>query len=216
MNHAIIFDMDGTLFETEPVALKAYYKTFDKLRSEGLYNGPTPTDEMLLNQLGKTLQEIWETLLPGCDKEVHKKADEWMFIFEKELIESGEGNLYPGVKEVFTILKKRGYSLFVASNGREDYIQAIVDYFQLNDLFVDLYSAGRFQTKSKIDLVRRLINTFNIKEGTMVGDRHSDVEAGKTNGLKVIGCMYGFANDKELQGADRIITSFYELNDWFK
>ncbi|MOA70685.1 bifunctional 5'-methylthioadenosine/S-adenosylhomocysteine nucleosidase/phosphatase [compost metagenome] len=50
----------------------------------------------------------------------------------------------------------------------------------------------------------------------MVGDRSSDVEAGKKNGQTVIGCAYaGFGNGTELQGADVLITNFDELLDLY-
>ncbi len=34
---AMIFDLDGTLFQTETLLLPAYRATFDRLREEGLY-----------------------------------------------------------------------------------------------------------------------------------------------------------------------------------
>ncbi|MMZ68855.1 bifunctional 5'-methylthioadenosine/S-adenosylhomocysteine nucleosidase/phosphatase [compost metagenome] len=50
----------------------------------------------------------------------------------------------------------------------------------------------------------------------MVGDRSSDVEAGKKNGRVVIGCAYaGFGQATELQGADVLISNFNELLDLY-
>ncbi len=134
-----------------------------------------------------------------------------MLEIELDLIRNGIGQLYPDVKEVLTKLKEHGHSLFVASNGLEEYIAAIVDFFELNNLFVDLYSAGRFNTESKNDLVRLLMQMYQVETGFMVGDRHSDVEAGKVNGLKVIGCQFGFSDGKELIDADARISTFQEL-----
>lgn len=46
----------------------------------------------------------------------------------------------------------------------------------------------------------------------MVGDRSSDVEAGKMNHQTVIGCAYaGFGRDEELAGSDALISEFAEL-----
>lgn len=211
MKQAIIFDMDGTLFETDPVALKGFKKTFERLMEKGLYKGEMPSDDVFLNQLGKTFEEIWDSLIPDGDENIRNLADEWMLEIELELINEGVGQLYPDVIKVLTTLKEQGYSLFVASNGREEYIDAIVNHFQMKDLFVDLYSAGRFNTESKNDLVKLLLHKYDIVSGYMIGDRHSDVEAGKTNGLTVIGCKFGFADEKELEDADVHISSFQEL-----
>lgn len=208
---AIIFDMDGTLFETNVVALEGFKATFMRLQEQGYFNGPMPPDQQFLDQLGKTFDEIWSVLLPDGDQYVHDLALQWMTEIEIELIRAGKGTLYPHVTDVLHEAKNRGYQLFVASNGVEPYIAAIVDYFELNDVFVDLYSAGRFKTESKVDLVRLLLDTYGIRTGYMVGDRLSDVQAGKANGLKVVGCQFGFADNSELLGADYRIQSLQGL-----
>lgn len=208
---AIIFDMDGTLFETDLVALQGFKETFQRLKAEGHYNGEIPSDEILLDQLGKTFEDIWAQLLPDAGEEVRNRADELMLEIELGLIRKGVGKLYPAVAEVLRSLQSSGYSLFVASNGREEYISAIVNHFHLEDVFVDLYSAGRFHTASKVDLVQMLKHSYDVTLGYMVGDRRSDIEAGKKNGLTTIGCQFGFADIEELKDADHIITSFSQI-----
>ncbi|WP_281267796.1 HAD family hydrolase [Sulfoacidibacillus thermotolerans] len=49
------------------------------------------------------------------------------------------------------------------------------------------------------------------EQGFMVGDRLTDVEAGRQNGLYVIGCAFGFAQAEEFAGADRIVKKFSEI-----
>ncbi len=75
MKQAIIFDMDGTLFATEPVALQGFKKTFERLIEKGYYQGEMPSDGVLLDQLGKTFQEIWDNLIPDSDEQIRKQAD---------------------------------------------------------------------------------------------------------------------------------------------
>ena len=49
---AMIFDLDGTLFQTETLLIPVYYRLFDQLRSEGLYEGETPDISLILGSLG--------------------------------------------------------------------------------------------------------------------------------------------------------------------
>lgn len=65
---AIVFDMDGTLFQTESLLLPAYHKMFDILREEGLYVGPTPPEERILSSLGMLLADIWKKVMPEADE----------------------------------------------------------------------------------------------------------------------------------------------------
>ncbi|WP_252863269.1 HAD family hydrolase [Paenibacillus riograndensis] len=209
---AIIFDMDGTLFQTESLLLPAYHKMFDILRAEGLYAGPTPPEERILSSLGMLLSQIWKNVMPDAGEAVHRRADELLLQLEIEGLEAGGTLLYPKVTETLSALHERGVKLFVASNGLEDYIHSIVVVHELKELFDGLYSAGGQGTATKTELLRILLDEHSIKEAWMVGDRSSDVEAGKGNGQTVIGCAYaGFGRQDELKGSDVIISSFDEL-----
>ena len=209
---AIIFDMDGTLFETESLLLPAYHKMFDILREEGLYKGPTPPEERILSSLGMLLAQIWKNVMPEADEAVHRRADELLLQLEIEGLHAGHTKLYPKVVETLTALKERGVRLFVASNGLKDYIQSIVSVHKMENLFDGLYSAGGQGTSTKVELLRVLLEDHGINEAWMVGDRSSDVEAGKGNGQTVIGCAYaGFGRQDELKGSDAVISSFDQL-----
>lgn len=209
---AMIFDMDGTLFQTESVLLPAYHKLFDTLRSEGLYTSPTPPEERMLGSLGMLLEDIWKVVMPDGSVQAHNRANELLLQLELEGLAGGETLLYPEVKATLEALHKQGVKLYVASNGLEHYISGIVDTHELVDLFDGLYSAGKQGTLSKVDLVKMLLEQEQVHSAWMVGDRSSDVEAGKKNDLSVIGCAYaGFGNHDELKGSDVRISSFSEL-----
>ncbi|MCM3146120.1 HAD hydrolase-like protein [Brevibacillus sp. MER 51] len=208
---AILFDMDGTLLQTEKLSTPAFIRTFDQLRQKGLWQGETPDESELINVLGMTIEQIWDKLLPGASEEAIHSADAFLLDNEIQLLKERVTELYPDVKSTLEKLHEKGFALFVASNGQEEYIDAICQEYELKPLMTDLYSAGRFRTHSKNDLVAKLLSDYKIGQAVMVGDRHSDVEAGKTNGLFTIGCDFGFAKPGELDGADIIITSFSQL-----
>lgn len=209
---AMLFDLDGTLFQTETLILPAYHATFDELRRKGLYTGETPPEERILGALGMLLEHIWQRVMPDSPVETHREADRLLLHYQIEGLKQGGGALYDGVAETLTQLRARGVRLFVASNGLEDYVKGVVKAKGISHLFEGLYSAGEFQTRSKVDLVRLLLETHGITSAWMVGDRSSDVEAGMKNGLTVVGCDYaGFREKGELEGADIRISSFAEL-----
>ncbi|MEW9672332.1 HAD family hydrolase [Ammoniphilus sp. 3BR4] len=208
---AAIFDMDGTLLKTEEVAVPAFKKTFEKLKEDGSFQDRMPTDKEITDVFGMTLEEIWNKLLPGKSEEIKKKADRMMLKYELEILKEGKTHLYPGVKENLQKLKEQNIPLFIASNGLDEYIKGVCDCFHITDWFEDLYSAGRFQTESKDDLVAKLLNDYGISQAVMVGDRKSDIQAGKANGLYTIGCAFGFSNQGELAEADVIIKDFSEI-----
>jgi len=60
-----------------------------------------------------------------------------------------------------------------------------------------------------------LMEEHGVTGGFMVGDRKSDVRAGKANGLKVIGCRYPgftrFGREDELKDADVVVDRFPDI-----
>ncbi|NBD26095.1 HAD family hydrolase [Paenibacillus glycinis] len=209
---ALIFDMDGTLFETDTLLKGVHDRIFATLRAEGLYMQPTPPVEKLLACLGMLLADIWRIVMPDGSEAAQRRADELMLRYEIEGLENGEGRLYPHVAETLRELKAQGFKLFVASNGLELYVKEVARFRGIAPLFDGLYSAGEYGTASKVHLVERLLRDHGVQSAWMVGDRSSDVEAGKKNGLQVVGCAYAaYGRQEELSGSDALITDFRQL-----
>lgn len=114
---AMIFDMDGTLFQTETLLVDVHERLFRQLAVEGLYTKGAPPVENLLGCLGMLLEDIWRTLMPDGSEAAHKRADELLLQYELEGLSAGTGTLYPHVEAVLEELKRQGLRLFVASNG---------------------------------------------------------------------------------------------------
>jgi len=209
---AIIFDLDGTLFQTETLLETVHQRVFETLRKEELYLQPLPPIDTMLSSLGMILSDIWMRVMPDGSSAAHERANVLMLQYEMEELAAGRGHMYPGVVDTLHNLRNRGIRLFIASNGLEEYVKGVLAVKGINDLFEGMYSAGEFATTTKVDLVRRLLDTFEIDHAWMVGDRSSDVEAGKRNDLFVVGCDYaGFRREGELEGSDAIIKTFPEL-----
>ncbi|MBD1372404.1 HAD-IA family hydrolase [Hazenella sp. IB182357] len=212
---AILFDLDGTLFQTEKVAVPAFLDTFQWLITEGLYDGEIPDERKIESAFGLTHDEIWDLLLPNCDEDVRARADQIMLQAELERFDRDLGVLYPGVGELLHHLYQKKLPLFIASNGSPDYVYAALKSKKLVSLFTGIYTAGGYQTKEKVDLVKIAMTEHGITDGYMVGDRNSDIKAGKENGLITVGCRYTgfslFGEAHELDHADHIINHPNEL-----
>jgi phosphoglycolate phosphatase len=214
---ALVFDMDGTLFKTETLLIPVYHGVFAQLRKEGLFRGETPPEQLMLGSLGMLLEDIWKVVMPNEPVAVHRRADELLLELELRGLKEEATELYPDVPETLRTLHERGVKLFVASNGLEHYVKGVAATHGIASLFDGLYSAGEYGTLSKVDLLRRLMDDYQLEEVWMVGDRSSDVEAGKKNGQTVIGCRYaGFGGENELQGSDVLITDFRQLLELYE
>lgn len=210
----IIFDMDGTLFQTETNVLPAFERAYARLRAEGLTREEAPPTDVLLGSLGMLLSDIWARVLPDASLATRERMNDLLLEEQLKLLQEGVGELYPEVRETLSRLKAAGFRLFVASNGLEGYVKGVAEHMGIAPLFEALYSAGEYATSSKVQLVRLLLDRYGVGAAWMVGDRSSDVEAGLGNGLPVIGCDYaafGVSAEDELRGATTRIRRFGEL-----
>jgi len=210
MSQSIIFDMDGTLFQTDKILELSLEDTFNHLRSLNKWDTVTPIDKYR-QIMGVPLPKVWEALLPNHSNEVRKQTDAYFLERLIENIRSGKGELYPNVKEVFSYLKENNYSIYIASNGLSEYLKAIVNYYNLDNWVTETFSIQQIESLNKSDLVRTILVKYNITYGAVVGDRLSDINAAKDNDLVSIGCNFDFAQEDELSQAEVIIDDIIEL-----
>ncbi|MEO4052622.1 NIF family HAD-type phosphatase [Solibacillus sp. CAU 1738] len=210
MIQSIIFDMDGTLFQTDKILELALDDTFNYLRSLKKWDTITPIDQYR-GIMGVPLPKVWEVLLPNHSQEEREQTDAYFLARLVENIKSGKGALYPHVEEVFRYLKANNCSIYIASNGLTEYLQAIVSYYNLDKWVTETFSIQQIQTLDKGDLVKSIIKKYDLKKAAVVGDRLSDINAAKANGLLAIGCNFDFAQENELAQADFVIDDLMEL-----
>lgn len=218
--NAIFFDLDGTLYQTELVAVPAFQRTFDQLQQEGLYTYATPSVSEIESVFGLTGYVFWQQLLPHADAAVRRYADELLLTHELALIDEGVGKFYPGVEEGLHQLHESGFQLFIMSNGIAPYVKAALDSQDLSRLFTELYTLGDELGVSKSEAVKAAIQKHQIMQAYMVGDRQSDMDAGRSNDLFTIGCKYTgfpyFGKAAELAMANAVISWFDELLQYVK
>lgn len=210
MSLSFIFDMDGTLFQTDKILEISLEDTFTHLRSLNKWDKETPINQYR-QIMGVPLPKVWETLMPNHSYEVREQTDAYFLDRLIENIKSGKGALYPNVKEVFSYLKENNCSIFIASNGLSEYLKAIVHYYHLDHWVDEKFSIQQIESLNKSDLVRSILTKYNISFAAVVGDRLSDINAAKENGLVSIGCNFDFAQEDELSHADLVINNLIEI-----
>lgn len=214
MKSAIIFDMDGTLFQTNLILEPALEATFDYLRAKGQWKGETPI-EQYREIMGVPLSVVWEALCPMHSIDQHNDSNSFFQQALIELIKQGKGALYKGVANTLEQLSEK-YPLFIASNGQTAYLQEIVTYYRLDQWIKSVYSIDLIASGNKSELVGLVKQENQIGCGFVIGDRSSDIKAAVDNSFTSIGVRFDFAQEEELAAADFIIEDFRELQSIVK
>jgi len=210
MNSAIIFDMDGTLYQTNLILEPALEATFEQLRKNGQWTGTTPI-EKYRQIMGVPLSVVWETLCPEHSVEIRQESNRLFQLALIEQISSCNGALYDEVENTLEKLSKH-YPLFIASNGQTEYLQAIADTYQLTKWIKGIYSIDLIASGNKSELVTTVLKENNINHGFVVGDRSSDIQAALDNDLISIGVRFDFSQESELEKAHYTVNGFDEIN----
>ncbi|MCR8850293.1 HAD hydrolase-like protein [Rossellomorea sp. SC111] len=215
MKAAMIFDMDGTLFQTNRILEASLHDTFQLLRDEEMWEGDTPL-ETYREIMGVPLSKVWKTLLPLHPFHIHERVNE---VFQDKLIQNilgGMGALYPHTEDLLAYLCKRGFPIFVASNGYPRYLQTIVEYYALDRWILSCYSIEEIDSEEKGELIRKVKEDHYLSHGIVIGDRGSDFKGAKENEFLSIGCAFDFSQENELQDADIVVGDLIEIRDYLE
>ena len=198
----IIFDIDGTLLETERVTVPAVQRTF---AAHGL---PVPDHDTICGFFGKPVEtyEAWlaEQCPPGMAPQIVAETN----ALELDLIGS-EGRLYEDTRSVLETLHATCV-LAVCSNGPDDYVNEFLDAHGVRPLLAAVRARGT-RYSGKTEMIAEIVAMNLGRPVVVVGDRHDDIEAAHANGALAVGAAYGFGGDAELAGADARMASIREL-----
>ena len=194
MKKAILFDLDGTLWDSGDTVLPAWNRVLAEVQVR-----PLLTKEELDSFMGLGPQDLADKFLPMLDSPEERLAlFTRCFDAEVEAIRKNGARLYDGVLEMLTALKARGCFLAVVSNCKDGYIQAFLDYYQLHHLFPDFESAGATGlTKGENIALVLSRNGFTTEEALYVGDTIWDMEASMKAGVEFLHAAYGFGSVPE-------------------
>ncbi len=199
----IVFDIDGTLFQTELVTVPAVQRTF---AAHGL---PEPDAKKICSFFGRPNEEYLEWLASICSPdEAHAIVDDTNRL-ELELVAS-EGRLYDGARDVLDSLRNDGYRLAVCSNGPEDYVDAFLDAHAMRQYF-DAVRARGLRIVDKTYMLGEILEEVKARPVIVVGDRHDDILAAHAHGGRAIATRYGFGADSELTEADAHVNAVTEV-----
>lgn len=191
MKQGIIFDMDGTLWDSADNVAKSWELA---LRQCG-YPDVSVTENDMYRVMGKTMDAIAEILFPFAEGEERERLLAVCCDVENEYLREHGGMLYPELRDTLERLKNR-YHLYVVSNCQAGYIEAFLDYYDFHDLFEDHACFGD-NGLPKSDNIELICKRNNLEQAVYVGDIQGDYDSTTKAGLPFIHAAYGFGTIRE-------------------
>lgn len=205
----IIFDLDGTLWDSRTTLIEAWNLVLDKHK---LIEKPLVEDD-LTKFMGLLLPDILPILFPTGTPEQFDEILKEIIEHECKTLSVKGGMIYEKVEHTLDELSQN-HDLYIVSNCQDGYIQAFLKFSKFGHFFKDFESAGK-TGKNKQENIRLVLerNQLNPEETIYVGDTQTDYNSSRTNGLNFVFCNYGFGELDENSKAFAEINSFDELKN---
>lgn len=208
MIQALLFDFDGTLFDTGPGIMRSVRSALGQM---GIHEtdetrlrrfvGPPLTDSFM-EQYGMTQEKAL------CAVELFRERYRPVGLFESEI--------YPGIPELLQKLRAAGFRLAVATGKPTPLARELLEKCGLLPLFECVIGSEFDGTRGKKEeAVAAVLETLKLpaQRVLMVGDRRFDVEGAAKCGVGCVGVSYGYAEPGELEraGAAAVARTVAEL-----
>lgn len=186
----IIFDLDGTLWDTREITLKsanivaAKYPDIKEITMIEVEGG-----------MGYSFEETSEIYMPYLDKDRREKYFRKIIDTNIDLINKEGTKLYEGVKDTIINLSK-DYKLGIVTNNNDNYVKSFFKSSGLEEYFTDYMGAASYNL-TKGEAIKKLVSKYNEKTNYYVGDIKQDMISSEDAGVTFIHAKYGF--DKELE-----------------
>jgi HAD superfamily hydrolase (TIGR01549 family) len=194
MADTAIFDVDGTLVDTNYQHALAWFRAFR------LYDITRPMWR-LHRGIGMG-GDLFVSAVAGREvEEAHGDAlrDAWAEEFDQLV---GEIQPFEGAHELLAEVKERGFRLVLASSGKTEHVEAFLDLIDGKSL-ADAWTTSDDVQKSKPepDIVAAALAKVKGASGIMVGDSIYDAQAAAKLNIPTLGVRTGGFSVGELQEA---------------
>jgi HAD superfamily hydrolase (TIGR01549 family) len=208
MPDTAIFDVDGTLVDTNYQHALAWYRAFRRfditLPLWQLHRGiGMGGDNFVGHVAGEEVEKEYGSQL----------REAWTEEFDAMI---GEVRPFAAARPLLQEIKARGFKLVLASSGQAKHVEAFLDLVDGRDL-ADAWTTSDDVESSKPspDLVSAALAKVEGASGAMVGDSVWDVVAAGKLGVPTVGVLTGGFSKEELTdaGAVRVFDSLGAMLD---
>jgi phosphoglycolate phosphatase len=212
---AVIFDFDGVIIDSGSDIVNAVQHT------RAQFDQPALTAGEIISYVGHGAEYLVRHSFADCGEVLifEALAAYRQYYLENALLET---KLYTGVKQTLDHVKtKLGCQTALVTNKPEDIAWRILDGLNIKASF-DLVLGPESVKRMKPDPegIIKVLTEFGLPAScvVMVGDSHTDIEAGKGAGTLTCGVTYGLGNKIELiqSRPDFLISNITELLNYIE
>lgn len=207
MIQAILFDLDGLMFDSEPHSLASWEAV---LAERGAKLDQLTIDSILGRRIDATARTLIDTYqLPDTVQGLADAKTEYQ-------IAHLDGNVppMPGLFELLDEIDRRGWKKAIASSGIRRYVEAVLRVNGLLDRFSVIITGDQVaRGKPAPDVFVAAARALNVEPSycLVLEDAPAGVQAAKAAGMTCIAVPDRGVAQLDLSQADKIVSSLHEV-----
>jgi HAD superfamily hydrolase (TIGR01509 family) len=207
MIQAILFDLDGLMFDSEPHSLASWEAV---LQERGVVLDQLTIDSILGRRIDATARTLIDKYhLPDT---VHGLADAKTAYQIAHL--AGNVKPMPGLIELLDEIDRRGLQKAIASSGIRRYVEAVLRVNDLFDRFSVIITGDQVaHGKPAPDVFLAAARALNVEPQhcLVLEDAPTGVQAAKAAGMMCLAVPDRSVAQLDLSQADRVVTSLRDV-----
>jgi HAD superfamily hydrolase (TIGR01549 family) len=197
MLRAVIFDIDGTLVDSNDLHARAWQEAFQHFGIEVPF-------ARVRSQIGKGGDQLIPALIsPEQNKKIGDELSQYRSkLFKEKYLDQVRG--FPQVRELFQRILADGRQIALATSAKEDELHRLKQAANISDLIDEQTSADDAdKSKPHPDIVQAALKRLHVEsdEAVMVGDTPYDAIAATHLHVRTIGVLCGGFPEPDLRQA---------------
>lgn len=209
---AVIFDVDGTLVDSQADILAAMAGAF---AAEGV---TVPNRDEVLGIVGLSLDVAIPMLAPTSDHAACARMVQWYkdAYTELRVLQGADVSspLYPGARDALLSLKGQDEVLLGVATGKSRRgLDKLIEAHGLEGIFLTRQVADDHPSKPNPSMLFQAMRDLGTQphETVMIGDTSFDLDMAHAAGVQFIAVDWGYHDKSRLSGADVYIETYAQL-----
>ncbi len=206
---AVIFDMDGTIVDSEGAWGYAFVTILGKIGVQAKDDHPQTS--------GISMEENWKTLLERENIKTEKTVSELVDLTLNEYLNQLDKIiLRDGTKEIFDRLVSQGIRIALGTSTDRDITSKILNKLGIQDNFEIIICGDDVEKRKPApDIFLKVLDKLNLKSDDcmVIEDTPSGIKAANSAGIKVVVMNWENNFSDDPKGADFVANSFKEVEE---
>jgi phosphoglycolate phosphatase len=205
LHDAIIFDIDGTLWDASQTSADGWNSGLEMLRIDRRVSAAG-----IRSVTGNSYETCVDILLPGL-RSSYPDLFQTLNDCEMVAIKSRGGKFYDGAIEWIRGLS-RDFKIFLVSNCQEWYMDLFLGFSGIEEVLTGFDCHG-VSGLSKDQMLSRIKNDYRLNNPVYVGDTAGDETAARIASVDFVHVSWGFGKP---EGDTKCVETFRELVEYLR